>query len=544
MNKKKHVSTTFLALLQALFRWPWVPFQEASSLESFADRGYILFGSFLALSIIVAYQLTDVLLDPISALPELLVAIITTIFKSAKLPAEISLDYPIVYTIAIVYLGIFFSPKLRRKIGDFFVENLFRVVEWLISLGEWCISHRWGSVFLILLLATLLGVGTSYSVRERTDVGVLEKQFENWIGDVENLLRYSPLDGGKRQEFDVVTAEWTDRFSATLSKREFSRARLLADLIDSLHEKRTANTPWLTHLGEKLPLYNNIFKKSHPRDIESESKSLERRVDDLSRVLLGRLYINFARDDCSNMPALIEADQLLTSVSNKLYRPMVANAQGRIYNCFLFHLLSGTELPQAQQEQIKNKCQDLYTCILRALHFYQEATGDEAGNCGFRDKRFRNNDLDLKAKLAIHYDSVAVRQASRGVLREWLRTKKTLANTLESGVSRLLECNSTEPLIPIVFITAAQASGAAATLQDYNTPEQDLNLHAAGVYLRLSHSFRPHDMEDWDMRCFCTALSPDRNALKAKFLQGFQSLQSLREVDTDYLRSRIENACS
>jgi hypothetical protein len=516
----------------------WRPLSEAPTLNSFADRAYILLGMILLFILGIAYLSTDLLSEPIASLPPPIVQIFEAAPQAFEDIPELPLGFPISAAVFLLYLCLGLLAKFRRLAGNATANIVLRMAGVFIDAGEWCIRNRWGSVMIILALLVFLGFNVSLLVEQHAEVSVVKEQFGRWSIGLEILLAKTTLDGSEDANFEQIADRWDDRFPLILSPEEVEVARSLQKIISDLHQSWPDD--WITHLTKVLPKFDALIE-----DAENNTRFGRRsiRAEKLLRtahVLLGRLWVRQAGDDCSSVSSINRALSHFKKASYLDRTATLSNALGNVYNCAAQALIKASDGNEYAGQSLKTICPDLSTCLSQAVRLYKEAA-EGAEDCSFEAKRYRNNLLDLKMKLALVYDDYNVRKAAVGELRPWLGSPESLATSIKEDITNLLACNSYGNTIPIVFVTASHAFGARSLLLSEGSKERLASLKAAGAYLRLAMSMRPRDFERWHLACFCSASSNKRHW--RAFLQGYNSLPGLAE-DISRVSGAIDYVCS
>ena len=117
------------------------PFSKARSLEVYSKNGYWFFGALLIMAIILILLLLGYLNRLVAAAPQSVQPVTT------KLLDKIGLGFlppstPVVVLLLIVFVVVGFIKRIRTPVGEFLSYAAFRIMEFAISVGEWCIERR------------------------------------------------------------------------------------------------------------------------------------------------------------------------------------------------------------------------------------------------------------------------------------------------------------------------------------------------------------------------------------------------------------------
>jgi hypothetical protein len=531
------------ALLERVFAWLARPLSQASNRQQFANHGYSLLVPLAGLVALSPWWWAP--LDPrvreiADIVPDWVRLALQVVLEGIPLPHEVEYRLPLLQLVAIIYLLLGFSNKWRQRLGRLVANSIIATLGTLIAWAEWSMERRWQSALLITLLAMSLALSIVARSRMVTDETLERISFDRGLSSIETLLSATPFDGSEQYN----GAEIGDLAGATfLSEEDRQVAAALERSLSLLYAPRKPKSPWLQHLQAIRPL---LLQQHEVADSYRglEPRPASPRLWDALHLMLAKVHLRLARDDCSRVDYALQSLTFLGEISPD-GRSLAANTLGNVYGCLALVLLldaQGAIAPASTPATVYDTCPHWSDCIQRALHYYDEsAAGEEP--CSFADRRRINNTLDLKLKLARSLETIGLGQLTTPTaLPSWLRSGSELAGELLRDTHQLLDCNRVEPVVPLVFVTAAQASAAMATLRPADSFERGRSLRAAGSYLRLAYSYRPSDLGDWDLSDFCVALSPGQGLSQA-FVMGVASLEGLPDLSRGPLERILRAQC-
>jgi len=447
--------------------------------------------------------------------------------------------FPIALIIWTLYVFVAGKKSWRIPIGEFVATNFFRGIGAAIGAGEFCLEHRWVSLFLIIGLMSLLTYGF---VRE-TDLTrrnqILSNNFVHWAAEVETFVEQNTMTKVENEKYASIHNHWHPDFGKVLGlPSSYSHpAHCLIKLLDTVYlEKKDL----LEVLRVKLPEINKTLHEYGPRP-KSERTYDEARMWALINILMGRIYIRLSKG-CTSCEELLLAKQYFDAIDTsqfnepdtKRYNSDVSNGRGTVYaNAMSAYLLN-------PKIDLKSICLDANQCATAAMEAY-EIAGKSFEPCSFHGRRKINNTADLLVRMCKNYDRLPRPLPSS--LNKDLRSAIGASERLKNGIGELMQCSRSDTFIPTVFVTAAQAFIMSAKLKDQAGEDSSNELDTAGLYLRLASNFEPESIADKDvMSYFCFAIRS--GALDARFRKALvEEFPGLPSPDIETLTDTIKEAC-
>lgn len=508
------------------------------SLDQYQELGYVLLAGPVLLALWLARRASFAMQD-VQDLHPWLGLVLQALLKKIPLPPNVALSLSVVEVLAILYGFLWLSGRRRRAVGGFFADGLSWLAVRMVQLAAWCLDHRWYSLLLIGLLFASTGYGIWSWASDRMAEQRLEDRFGQWLRGAEELLATSALDGSRTEaaRYGAVAQAWDESFSRVLSGRERRAAVCLRDLTAGVHKGYNPESSWFEHLVGRRAGLVEVYDRVADMVPDPDETRLDR-LHGLVLLLLAKVHVRLSLDDCSDISMVLETNRFLQGL-DEVQPALLANLRGNVYNCLFDALLREAMSPGVlggDHGRVHAICATPGDCLDRSLDEYRKARGDR--KCSFEWQRWLNNDLDVKLRLALRFDALDAVTLRAGSDRTWLASPEAFAGEIERQVAELLACNPTES---VMFVTAAQAYGAAAGLRPPGSDEQARDLRAAGVFLRLAHSHRPNDLEKWNLAFFCPAVNDD--GYREDFLLGLSAPSGLPRLDPDFLRHRIRTRC-
>jgi hypothetical protein len=534
----------FERLLRRLFR----PFSDADTIEEYAAAGYWLFGVLLLLVLSGAWlggklewflQFVYLGVDVAGELIGL---------RRVALPPEL----PSGLAVGLLYFGVYQIKAVRLFIGRGVADLFFGAANRMIGFGEWCIRHRTLSTILIFLV---LLVTLDLFRRERETARrqyTLSDGLEDWIDQAVIFTTSGTFTAAEVDSHRLLEGSWHPSFDKVLggSTSEVGNPILtLNHLLRYLHaaESRLSGDnrlSWGQFLSESSDSIALITKNY--MNVKTRVGSRERKAQNLLALTLGRVFVRLSGPECDNAEALTAAFGHFRNVSDRRLESDRMNGFGTVYACVASVLLrvpTSREFGADQVKELREICASVEDCSVRGLRAYR-SSAKNADQCSFTDKRRRNNMVDLLTRLGNSYTQLNTRSFDYP-FSDWIDTPSSFRDRLRAETDSMVNCSSRSPLIPALFVTAAQAHGTIAflSLAASDSAGAAQAHKAAGHFLRLAYALQPSNLDDWDVRSFCSALTADGD-LRAEFLSGIDSPIpgfSVPEVVT--LRRRIVNQC-
>lgn len=480
--------------------WIITPFSRARKIEDYATNGYYLMGICLvAVGFFFLWEF-ELLGTILSRFPASLRNILATPFSAIGwrlLPELISW----IVLAAIPYLILYFIKQFRLFIGEKFANFFFGTINAGITAGEWCLEHRWSSLFIVIVLAGYITWGTFYFFEARSRNARLEweargknnqlnDKFERWLYQVDYFCANisAKRDNNDKYEKEVVPF-WDDKFSLITGLPRHHPAFTLRKMLQTRFSKTKGNESNLSdkeyEKAQREELRKSFEEYTPPKPVDmipTEQQSWA-----WMNILLARMYAtdcdeNKVHSSCTSAKEhfgrVLELD---SSDYSKNYQAVAHNGRGVIYGRAVRPLARD---PNAEAHLT---CSDAVTCANNALKEY-EAAGASSG-CSFVEVRTQNNIIDLLLKVGFYYEKLEKQSIELSkVCDTKAKDKAGLATCIEARVKKLMDCTKTNDFIPIAYVTAAQAYGLITTLRLASDSKADVRqeTEAAGNYLRLA----------------------------------------------------------
>ncbi len=320
MGSPRHKGPEKLAIwISELLAFCARPFADAGSLAAYSDAGYALLGLILFAVYSVLFS-EAVLSVPIAHLPIFLKTLLDAVTHSLDLaPTTSVLALPVlIWAVGWTHKG------LRRYFGERTANLLFLCLERIVSLGEWCMEHRWASVGLIIVLASGLAAGIGIYIENQAAKHEIERDLQSWYQSAEQLLLETPLTRPEVVRYRETEAHWHNSFSKVLPKTH--PLNRLHDLLRALFEE-TSEGAW----AKTISLKEQEISKLTDLSVGTPFPSGSYYANEARALLLltrARLLVRVARVD-KNPQLLTEAHQRLkSSALNTLFVSATENALG------------------------------------------------------------------------------------------------------------------------------------------------------------------------------------------------------------------------
>jgi hypothetical protein len=509
------------------------PFAEAPDLQSYSRRGYYLL--FLLILIASVLWWLGNLGAPLNQSNVLVQAFYAWLVEKIPVIGKVPQKYiPVAALPALIWAVLLPVKGVRNWLGEATANGCFRVLNRSISMGEWCIEHRWWSLFLILALSSGIAVLMTLQVQRLTRDRTLQSDFYYWLQGVDNFMASNPVTKSEPIAYQSLRSAWRSDFVSLLGRRDGTThpAVCLHDMLDVLYQE-SADQPWTVALQMKRERLHKAFERCSAQPMSTSADRLDTRARALVNLLLARVDARLTDDlniqRYSDYHELVEARDLFQSVADANYsseeeaRPYRADAHnglGTVYSDALTAYMSSTTLVSGSRAQnLATLCGNPAQCAARSLEEYEDG-GRGSAPCAYRSKRQRNNTTDLLIKIGMNYDRLA-KSLTGPPFDAWIRTRVSLADQIEQHLRGLMTCNYTESFFSTFATTAAQGLAVSARLRRESGSDGTPQLLAAGYYLRLANSFEPKNVPNWDCSYYCFAVKG--GAMEPAFRQAIVS---------------------
>jgi hypothetical protein len=531
------------------------PFSKADSLEVYSKNGYWCFGAMLIVLLILLLLLLGYLDQLVGAAPPSIQPPI------AKLLEKVGLGFlppstPIVVLLVAVFVVVGFIKRIRTPVGEFLSNAAFRLMEFAVFVGEWCIEHRAISSVLILALMAALAGAFTYQIEKTKREQLLRQNFNNWLEVAERFIERNTVTKLEINEYKLVDQYWRQDFTRIfdLPVGQKHPALYLHQMMELLYSE-PKEVPFQQFLRTQLPDLQKIVKNCESTLRPPEKRSLdENRSWDLLNIQMGRIYNRLSEKSLSqgnpterceqceadqrtalNYFKAVDLEKYGTSDYRKTYGSAIRNGQGTVYtNVFTSSLI------WRQSVRTDDVCGgDAIQCAVMALEQYDKA-GEGFEQCSFQGVRRLNNVTDMISRIAIVYPQVVDKNP---VLQKhtWMENKTALAARLEALIKDIMSCNAKGVFISSVFLTSAQGYAAAAALEPTNESSSQLRLKSAASYMRMAYSYEPHNVQDWELFYFCPAVEGED--LVAVFRDEVSRSDGLQMDNPKFLTHVIKTQC-
>lgn len=450
------------------------PFTNARNIGTYATRGYYLLG---VLSLVALVPLwASGRLDVVYAwLPAWSRGGLRLAFGSAGGRPE-----SILLAALSLYVLVFLLKPLRRWLGEATAYLFFGAIDVGIRIGEWCLQHRWSSLFIVIGLAAFISWGAHSFYLERAERQSRVKDFKFWLDQADRFIANNPLteNDGKKYREEVAGFWRPDDYDDVIvptgghTHPGFALSKMLEKVYPE-QEEPPSKSGFIRHLLDVRDDLKKEMANYTPREGQTDS---ERRAWALMNILMGRIHSRLADElSADRLNYLTQAKEYFSAVARfydehvpsdpeKRYQAAAHNGLGTVYAKVLLPPL------QSQHELLRLCGGDVHKCGDEALKEYAKVSGEA---CSFDERRRENNRVDFLARVAINYDKLDTGQIARlddicG--RGGAGSKAKLAACIESRLTGLMKCESEPPFLGIHYATAAQAYGASAELMRDSLP--------------------------------------------------------------------------
>lgn len=549
MNRWHKLRTYPLRWLDWLLTRVITPFSEARSIPDYGRRGYYLLGAALIVLTPLLWAL-GIISGPVSQLPAWLRDALTYLLGLIGLK-DLPTTIPVVVLIVVIYIFVYFIKPARIFIGEKFADLFFWTANVGINLGEWCLEHRWASLFVVVCLVSTITAGTYYLFDATRRNDKLAADFQHWLDQVDNFSDRSTVLLDESHSYKQVSGFWNEDYQEVVKLPDGHNhsAFVLHKMFDDLYLNASPDMSWNEFLRAALPKlldeYSTEYKNTYAHG-ERRMTDPEKRAWALMNILLGRIYVRLGHG-CSDCPELVEAKKYFNRVGEREYQPpaekryqaAVHNGLGTLYANVLTSML---QKPGAPPKDLQPICRNAAECASLALDEYARVEGDA---CSFEGRRRENNTIDLLVRIGLNYERLSFADINLNkVCGRYVRDGAGLARCVDQRLKGLVECSAYDPFIPQIFITTAQAYGVSVELRRRADPNADVTreVAAAGNYLRLAYMLNKDaqkNIKNWDLCYFRFALRDEKlgSDFRRAVASGFDHLPS---PDPDYLTDIME----
>lgn len=475
------------------------PFTRANSIDAYGENGYRALGAatvLVSILFVSSQRFSDFAASPAPPVK----VIFSLVTNQLHLPPELSI---LALPLAIWAVGLT-SQSVRRKVGEWFADLLFWILDRMVHAGEFCIEHRWASVLIVMFLVAALVAGTNYYVSALSRTQDLKRDYELWFSAVERLLLESPLTQPETARYRDAELNWHKDFGSLLPKANsgLNLHEFCAMLFDG-----TSDQQWSTTIRQRLKDIETVVSRGKNAVTLAPDSTHASHVQALLEISRAKLLVRLAKSD-RDAQLLLVAYQVFSSVSTSgLYKSAVRNGLGTVYaNALSAHLDWSKDTSSQPQSALVTICRLPYDCVVRAHDAYIEAAIGSP-RCSFESRRQINNEADLHTRLAFNYESV-LRGVSPSQVEPWLSTKTAVRGRLHQDIDELDSCSSAEPRLTIILITTAQCYAALVKLLAEDKVSYSSEAASAGHYLRMAYTFERKNYTSWNLEYFCAVLSP------------------------------------
>lgn len=521
--------TSPLHWFDTFLSWLIAPFSRAKKIEIYATNGYFLMGLVLA-AVISLFWGVGLLGLILTQLPASVHDILKGAFGAIGwlVPPESVL---LVGLIVFIYWLLYFIKQVRLLVGETFAKLFFGTINVAITMGEWCLEHRWSSLFIVIVLAGFITWGTFYVFEARGRNEQLRDKFALWQRQVKKFSTQNKhVDDETAKYQEEVSPFWDDKFSNIIGLPGHDPGFTLHKMLDVLYSQSSPEKQnWVKFLRDHIGELKGLMDGFKPPDIQMMTPN-EKQSWAWMNILMGRIYVRLCEDSkvsngCSDFKnamvyfgKVAELDQFLQD-KNENYRLAAHNGMGTLYANALDLLI------QDPNSTMKEICPYASTCANNALKEYAEAGGT---GCSFEGVRRENNNIDLLLRIGFGYEYL---NKGQGIdlyevcSNKHVEKESDLAACMETRSKNLLGCVAGPGFFPNAnYVTAAQAYGVIAKLRLVDAdPDVRHEAEAAGSYLRLVFTFdTKEDIENEDFRYFSPFLIGKDQQCPSQEDEGFQ----------------------
>jgi hypothetical protein len=528
-----------LRWLNRFLKFAITPFTNAKEIRVYATHGYYLLG-ILSIVVLVAFGMLGFIAKVFARLPEGVRAKLVYSFGMIGIK---NVSWMLLICLLIIYLIVLVIKPVRFFIGELTANCFFGVIDFGIRIGEWCLRHRWSSLFIVIILAGTISWGI-YVLFENEKIEqenarqleTLNSAFKFWLGQADRFLEQNAFAGKESDAYKRTVAKlWDESFETKIQLPDGSSHPALAlhKMLDEIFS--TEHDNWRKFLMSKVDPLRVYMDQYPPRS--GEMSDDEKEVWSLMYIFMGRVYSRLADKcrECSDEKPMMKREFLRKAKDNfsqiiKLYdsqmdkkyniwyQDAAHNGMGNIYNDVLTPPLKPSEELTKDVQLICGPDATPEDCANLAMNELIVVQGD---TCSFEGRRRENNKLYLLSRIGLAYDNLQHKEWLNFGAKCNLQDRVGLANCIEIQVNELLKCVSATPFVPIWFTTTAQAYGASAELRQRGKQplsEVQARVAAAGRFLRLSYALRHQvkneqpqitqaedeltDMKDWGLCYF------------------------------------------
>jgi len=494
------------------------PFSHAEDLDDYSQRGFYLLGLLIVI-ITAALWSQGLFSTPLSQSNALLRGFYKSLSDKTGIFNYIPDNLiPLATLPMLAWAALGTWKRGRHVVGEWTANTFFLLLSKALSAGEWCIEHRWYSLFLIGVLSATIAVLATLQIQRLTHAQSLESDFVHWLEEVDRFIDSNPLARSEPVAYDKIHSAWHKDFVTILTRPDGTRhpALCLQDMLDTLYLDRS-EMPWSAFLRLKDSELRRMANRCGGLSTSQKDRSSARAYA-LIDLLLARADVRLAEDvDEQPYTTYKELSDALTRFNeigainfgandySGRYRSDALNGAGTVYgNAMTAYMKTSPPLTPNQLSFVRSICNTPAECATRSLGAYEKA-GESWDRCSFQGKRQRNNTTDLLTRIAQDYDRLSPSLTGRP-FDAWMQTPAALAAQIEAHVRELMSCNFREPFFSTFAVTAAQGLATSANLRLRDGEDVRAEVAAAGRYLRLAYSFEPQNVSKWDVACFCFAL--------------------------------------
>lgn len=539
-------------VLAALLR----PFSTAESLDQYARGGYFLLG-LVVLSIHLAlfafgYELDVQLRDVHPALGEALKELLTQYHLGFLEPLSRQIIIGEVATYLIIY-----QTTARRTVGLGVASIVFRTVDFVLRMGEWCTDNHSISAGMLVMLVVAIPIGFFLNGRAVAIDNGQREQFQElkiWLEAAEELVVSTPLTQSEPDRLASVESKWRNYF-AKLPVGTSGNSPILqlhATLRVVLGRNKTSADNWMGHL--ELTAQEMGYLGDAPRklaqvnmpgtsDIGCGLGMPCQHAQDVLSLLAAKIQIRLAGDACAKCEHTEPALRFLESIKADSLHDAKENGLANVYSCIVGRLVEKAGDPEslASCQSAYAKCgRQFMACTELTIRMYHAIRGKAP--CSRDSMRVSNNSLDLLVKIALNFGYVS----SAGYTMDRLE----LVKSLREQATALFKCQPSEPLAAVYFFTAAQARGAAAQLAAESPDSETLNVQmasddaaAAGHLLEIALLFDQQAYRHSDLRTFCFAMKRD-SPIAGAFWTSVTAMPKIGPTFPTIFNKILESQCT
>lgn len=527
------------ALIKRLFYSCLRPFYLAKSGEDLARANYLLFGVELALALSLlwaanpfgAYAFVSRKIRSILELASWLVGRSSPQSWESSPFLAAAVIYAICYTIG----------PVRNALAGLASAIALRFSGVLITAGESLLERRTLALSCSMGLLVLFTLGLTGLYLNYKSMSEERQLYQLWLESAESFMSRATLVNQERSLFWPVEQSWETLRSKEPPLSDHDPASLFQITLQHLYEAPASDPDrWVAKLRQEALAISKFAQVDEASALKWQG---EEREWSLLFAFLARAHMRSVSDACKPVEELEKGFLYYGAVTSTELLSSRVNGLGTVASCRMILFLRASENGGglAVPQWVPPACSSARECLEVALGSY-EASAKDAEQCSFRDKRLRNNRLDLYLKMGRHF-SASRRELNSATVNLGFASPRLFAQAVREQLEELILCTEQGEFVPATFLSAAQAYGVMSSILEPADPERQLALENAARYLRFAAAWLPGATDESDLSYFCSALGQGRivdSAFSSSFSEALPGVRGFPEAE---LEDRLRRAC-